>query len=145
MFARCSDKRRIMEKNKRIRTKIIFSFVIIVWFVTTANAQHGYTVDKQVKLAAGKTAVSYKSRLTNRLETHTYHLKAAAGKILYVQLASKNPEMTFQIFDSNDNEIGSAGGEKWFWEGELNASGEYTILIVANRGAGNYTLNVRLR
>jgi hypothetical protein len=132
-----------MEKN--ILMKIIFSFVIIVCFVTMANAQHGYTVDKQVKFAAGKTAVSYKSRLPNRLETHTYHLKAEAGKILYVQLVSKNPEMTFQIFDAGDNEIGSAGDEQWFWEGELNSSGEYTILVLANRGAGNYTLNIRLK
>jgi hypothetical protein len=134
------------KKMKRILMQIIFgAFLLAFCFNAATNAQHGYTIDKQVKFAAGKTAASYKSRLTNRLETHTYHLKAAAGKTLYVQLASKNPEMTFQIFDSNDNEIGSAGGEKWFWEGELNASGEFAILVVANRGAGNYTLNVRLK
>jgi hypothetical protein len=134
-----------MQKNRRILTKIIFSFVTIICCVAPASAQHGYTIDKQVKFAAGKTAASYKSRLTNRLETHTYHLKAAAGKTLYVQLVSKNPEMTFQIFDANDNEIGSAGDEQWSWEGELNYSGEYTILVIANRGAGNYTLNIRLK
>lgn len=131
---------------KKNLVKLFFSLAFVVLcFTDAARAQHGYTVDKQVKFALNKTSVSYKSRLPNRLETHTYHLKAETGKTLYVQLVSKNPEMTFQIFDANEMEIGSAGDEEWFWEGELNSSGEYTILILANRGAGAYTLNIILK
>jgi hypothetical protein len=129
---------------KRVFTITALTLVFFVLSAAPARAQHGYTIEKQVKFAGNKTSVSYKSRLSNRLETHTYHLKAEKGKTLWVQLIAKNLEMTFQIFDAQDNEIGNPADEDWYWEGKLAASGEYTILVQTPRGAGNYTLNIKL-
>ena len=118
---------------------------MILTNLSLASAQHGYTIDKTVRFGANKSAVSYRGKIPNRLETHTYHLKAREGQTLWVQLVAKNPEMTFQIFDANDNEIGSPGDIEWSWEGNVPASGEYTILVQAARGSGNYTLNIKLQ
>jgi hypothetical protein len=127
------------------RKLLLAALASLVLLPVFASAQHGSTIEKQVTFAANKSFVSYKGRIVSRLVTHTYHLKARENQNLWVQLVAKNPEMTFQIFDPNDKEIGSLAGNERSWEGKTLASGEYTILVQAVRGAGNYTLNVKLK
>ena len=129
---------------KRFLAIAALTLFVLALSNSSVLAQHGYTIEKQVKFPSGKSAVSIKGRIPNRLETHTYHLRTAKGKTLWVQLVPKNPEMTFQVFDAEGNEIGSPADEDWYWEGKL-AAGEYTILVLAQRGAGNYTLNIKMQ
>ena len=123
---------------------LIPAFLVVSFFAISAMstyAQHGYMIDKQVSFVANKASV--KSRIPNRLETHAYHLKATKGKILSIQLTSTNKDISFDITDAEGNSVGEVGDNK-SWEGELEAAGEYKILVYAASGLGSYTLNVKL-
>lgn len=119
----------------------IFVFLMAAFFalsVSSASAQHGYTVDKQVKLVASKASAT--SKIPNTLETHTYHLKVGQDKTLSVGLvAGKN--ITFQVMNKDGESIGEVNGTAW--EGQV-AAGEYLILVYSVKGAGNYTVNFKL-
>ena len=130
---------------RKIITTAIFALAILILSNHPASAQHGYTIEKPVKFAAKKSSVVLKGRIASRLESHTYVLKAVAGKTLYVQLESKNSHMWF--FDDGSGKCGKQmvqfdqdyKPEKNAWRG-LRAEHRHDY---ANRLLGNRKINFK--
>ena len=130
---------------RKILSITLFALAILISANLSASAQHGYTVEKPLKFAAGKSVVVRRGRVPDTLESHTYILKAPAGQTLYIEFESKNPNVSFMVLDAEDNQIGEAASKKRSWKSELPAAGEYRILVHSIEGAGNYALTVRIK
>ncbi|HEX5706457.1 MAG TPA: hypothetical protein VFX96_04140 [Pyrinomonadaceae bacterium] len=111
--------------------------------VTDADAQCRGTdrvIPKRVRFARGRTTAVIKD--TVRLCTsHEYTLRARAGQMMSVHLATGN-QTSFSVY-SPSNPLEGADGVK-DWEGELPDTGEYTISIGTDATA-RYTLEVTIR
>lgn len=123
-----------------------FAFSAMFLSASTAQAQHGYRLEKPLKFAAGKTSKTVKGRLANEQEAHEYKLKARKGQTLYIVLSANNEDMTFLVLNGRDEIVDEfSGSDNWDKLAVLPYTGEYKINVSANRGKGSYTLFVEIK
>lgn len=131
---------------KKIITIAFFAAAVLLLSDSSARAQHGYRLEKQIKFAPGKSSATVKGRIANRLEAHEYTLKARQGQMLYIVLNAANAEMTFTVLDAKGELVDEfSGNDDWDKMGELPAAGEYKINVSTARGKGSYTLFVEIK
>ena len=138
--------------NLFIALTVIFSVSTVVVNAQVTNMNGTTFYDWNLKLPKGKMITISKKRF-KEMDSHSYHFKATKGQNLHVQLISK-AAITFEVLrirnsDKGDEEVGSAGDEDWSWEGDLNDTGEYRIMIheiyeSSRNKNGTYILKVQL-
>ena len=76
-------------------------------------------------------------------------MRAKAGQHLTVHLTSSNKGVEFSIFAPNNENSSDYPLGVFDWEGDLNASGDYKIVLINNRDGGprnpTYVLEVTVR
>jgi hypothetical protein len=102
---------------------------------------------QRVKFQRGKTTTVIRG-VARTPGIYEWVLRAKAGQHLTVHLTSSNKGVEFSIFapknESSDYPLGV-----YDWEGDLNTSGDYKIVLINNREGGprnpTYTLEVTVR
>lgn len=129
---------------KRIFTIAFFAVAVLLLSDSSAQAQHGYRLEKQLKFAPGKTSAAIKGRIADEQETHEYKFKARKNQFVEIRIVSKNTNMSFLVTNAADEDLGEAAPKTLDWEMTLTETGEYRILVHTLSGRGNYTLFVTI-
>jgi hypothetical protein len=127
-----------MKKIIIIPTAFLF---VLAFFTANVFAQHGYRIEKRINFNGNPTA-TVKGSIPDTLEGHEYIFSARKGQNLTVGLFSARKDIAFFIVRP-DGEMISDETELRSWNGELEQSGEYHIIInTSQKGAARYTLEV---
>ena len=102
---------------------------------------------QRVRFQRGKTTTVIRG-VARTPGIYEWILRAKAGQHLTVHLTSSNKGVELSIFGPNDENSDYPLGV-YDWEGELNTSGDYQIVLINNREGGprnpTYTLEVTVR
>ncbi len=93
---------------------------------------------KPIRFAKGKTSAVVKGKISG---TDEYVLGAREGQTMTLKISSPAGNAAFEIM-IDDYTVACRGTE---WTGELPASGNYRVLVLATRGTVEYALEVSIR
>lgn len=127
--------------NRIIKT-FIFSFFAVLVFSVTTFGQKGESVEKRVKFARGKSSVTIKGFVADRMTTNLYLVKARAGQTLTVVFNSARKDADVCLFFPNNGQD-LCGQRKY--SVKLEADGDYQILIDSYRENLSYKLTVSVK
>jgi len=127
--------------NKIMKT-FIFSLFAMLVFSTAVFGQKGDTVEKRVKFARGKSSVTMRGFIADRMTTNLYIVKARAGQTLTVIFNSARKDADVCIlFPSGGQDL--CGRRKY--SVKLTVDGNYQILVDSYRENLAYTLTVSVK
>ena len=127
--------------NKIMKT-LIFSLFALLIFSAAAFGQKGESVEKRVKFARGKSSVTMKGLIADRMTTNLYIVKARAGQTLTVVFNSARKDADVCILFPNGSQD-LCGRQKY--SVKLNDDGDYQILVDSKRENLAYTLTVSVK
>ena len=99
---------------------------------------------ERVQFPRGRTTAV----LSGRADTNGRHylLRARAGQRMIVHLTSPKKDIHFQVVPARvGGEAIESSVQSRDWEGDLPETGDYYVSVFANRGAGDFTLEVTIR
>jgi hypothetical protein len=126
--------------NKILKTLIGASFAILI-FSFAAFGQKGDTVEKRIKFARGKSSVTIKGNITDRLTTHLYLVNARAGQTLTVTFNSPRKDIDVCVLFPDNRDF--CGQRKYSFK--LETDGDYEILVDGHRENIRYSLTVSVK
>lgn len=103
-------------------------------------------VEKRVKFARGQNKAVLRGSAKYGM-SYVYKLRARAGQTMEINLAGKNPELSFSLIAPDEETIEDAFGVTE-WSGKLPQTGDYSIVVVINdedAAAAAFTLEVEIR
>lgn len=127
--------------NKTMKT-FIFSLFAMLIFSVSVFGQKGESVEKRVKFAAGKSSVTMKGFIADRMTTNLYIVKARAGQTLTVVFNSARKDADVCILFPNGGQD-LCGRRKY--SVKLNNDGDYEILVDSYRENLAYTLTISVK
>lgn len=127
--------------NKIMKT-FIFSLFAMLVFSAAAFGQKGETVEKRVKFAAGKSSVTMKGYIADRMTTNLYMVRARAGQTLTVVFSSARKDADVCLLFPNGSQD-LCGRRKY--SVKLTGDGDYQILVDSKRENLAYTLTVSVK
>lgn len=134
-------------KKKNFRLLILAGIFIMLASVS-AFSQKGRVVEKNIEFARGSSSATVKGFITDRLDSHIFHLKAKAGQTMTVEMISPKPlrdaylVVNFPLTSSGENEMVS---KKRRYIITLPRDGDYEIYIEAIRDRIPYTIKVSIK
>jgi len=123
---------------------ITFIFTISATLLLTlaASGQKGEVNEKRVKFARGKTSVTFKGLIRDRLRTDSYKINARAGQTLSVVFTSARKDLDICFsFPSGGRDF---CGERKF-SLKLDESGDYELIIDGWRENIAYTVTISVK
>ncbi|HEX8458972.1 MAG TPA: hypothetical protein VF656_16885 [Pyrinomonadaceae bacterium] len=122
--------------------KLAALLFVLVLFVTGALAQT--PTPERIRFQRGRTTAVVNGR-TDKNGRH-YLLRANAGQHMIVHLSSVKKDMHFQVVPAREGgEAIESSVQARDWEGDLPESGDYYVSVFADKGAGDFTLEVTIR
>jgi hypothetical protein len=97
---------------------------------------------RRIRFGRGRTTAVLKGAIV-RGEDDSYKLRASKGQTMSVHVTSVENNAVFEIFAPNSGRSMAGVGNDW--SGKLPRSGDYTIVVSAERGNAEYTLEVTVR
>ena len=97
---------------------------------------------RRIRFGRGRTTAVLKGAIV-RGEDDRYQLRASKGQTMSVHITSVENNAVFEIFAPHSGR--SMAGVDDDWSGKLPRSGDYTIVVSAERGNAEYTLEVTVR
>ena len=126
--------------NKILKAFIGGSFAILI-FSLAAFGQKGETLEKRLKFARGKSSVTVKGSITDRLTTNLYLVKARAGQTLTVTFNSPRKDVDVCVHFPDNRDF--CGQRKYSFK--LETDGDYEILVDGHRENIRYSLTVSVK
>jgi hypothetical protein len=120
----------------------IFSLFAMLVFSTAAFGQKGDTIEKSVKFARGKSSVTLKGFIADRMTTNLYHVRARAGQTLTIVFNSARKDADVCLLIPNGGQD-LCGQRKY--SVKLTTDGDYQILVDSYRENLAYTLTVSVK
>jgi hypothetical protein len=127
---------------RKILTTFIFGFLTLVVLTGAAFGQKGELVQKRVKFAKGKSSVTVKGFIADRLTSNLYIVNARAGQTLTVVFSSPRRGASVCILTPYENQD-VCGRQRYSLE--LAISGDHQVLIDPGRDKLPYTLTISVR
>jgi hypothetical protein len=125
---------------KLLKTFIFASFLTTLCAVA-AFGQKGETVEKRVKFPKGKSSVTIKGFIADRMTSNIYIVRARAGQTLSVVFNSPRRDVDVCVLFPNSEDF--CGRRKYSLR--LTADGDYEILVDSRREILGFTITVSVR
>ena len=130
--------------GKYFLTVLAAIFVFGIFGSIDVLAQKGTNVEKRVRFARGKSSVTMKGKIADRLTTHEYKIGARAGQILTVTFTSPRKDVDVCIVYPNGGAPENSCARRTF-SVTLPDDGDYSIIIDSKRENTSYTLTVSVK
>jgi hypothetical protein len=126
--------------NKIIKSLVFCVFAMLV-FSFAAFGQKGDIKEKRIKFARGRSSVTVKGYIADRLTTDLYLVRARAGQTLTVVFNSprKDIDVCLHFPDNRDY----CGKRKYSFK--IETDGDFEILVDGHRENISYTLTVSVK
>ncbi|HEV2800467.1 MAG TPA: hypothetical protein VGW12_08220 [Pyrinomonadaceae bacterium] len=118
--------------------------LVFVLFLFVTNSLAQTSTPERIRFQRGRTTAV----INGRTDTNGRHylLRANAGQRMIVHLSSAKKDIHFQVVPARaDGEAIESSVQARDWEGDLPETGDYYVSVFANKGAGDFTLEVTIR